>query len=379
MIKKHINSIPFYSFSAFLFLFPLSERFSTISLLLMGLITILNIKKINLKVLKSFVYILSFYMIYVYLEFLYTGIFFNSNLEQKASLLLFPFFFSTFFFNKKQNDFFIKSLIYGSITSVFVIATKTFFVANLEVFKKTDRAIYNTKDFFFNTFDWQLSLDPLYQSLPYLISFAYIISNKPFNKFVNIILLILLIIGVYFTQSTFGLLTLIILLTYHFLRSKLILFYSSLVVFLIFILKTGLYKHIVETRIVLWQNAIKLINNSFIYGYNSPQKAIDNGLYKVFIASDSIYLNTGLNSHNQYLQLFIDGGILFFIVFLMLFVPLLNKKKFFINKEFYKLTGLVFLLIMLIECIFERYLGIAIFSAFYCLTINYSFTNQKCD
>lgn len=379
MIKYFINNLPFYSFSLFLFLFPISERLSTILLLLMGFITIIHIKKINLKLLKSFIYILSFYIVYVFLEFLYTGVIFNSNTEQKASFVMFPLFFSTFVFNIKESDLLIKSLLYGCIVSVLVIAVNTFLVENLSGFEKIESKIYNTKDFFFNSFDWQVIIDPIYQSLLYIISLAYIIYRKPFSKKTNIILMFSLMIGIYFTQSAFGLLTLIILLIYHFLRSKPFLFYLSISLFVLFVFISGLYKHIMGTRTVLWENAIKLIYKNPIFGYGSvnAQNAIDNSFFKVFIDSDSIYLNTGLNTHNQYLQFFLEGGLLFFIVFLMLFVPFFNRTKFFSNNRFYELIGLVFLLIMLIECIFERYIGIAVFSVFYCLIINLSFGNEK--
>lgn len=379
MIKKHLNNIPFFFFSFFLFVFPLSERFSTILALLIGLITLLNIKKTNFKALRSYVYIFGLYIVYVFLEFLYTGNVFNSNLEQKASFILFPLFFSIFFFTKEQHHFFAKSLVFGSIISVFFIMLKTFLIEYAGVITTSKTAIYNTKDFFLNSFDWHLPLDPIYQSLFYLLSIAYILYNRLLKRFTNIIALVLLILGVYFTQSVFGLLSLVFLIVYFFLRSKIILLLSSILVFCVFVFKTGFYIPFMETRIVLWENALKLIKKNFIFGYGSTnsQKVMDNSFYNIFIASDSSYLNLGLNSHNQYLQLFLEGGLLFFVLFLLLFSPFYKMRKIFDNNKFYELTIIIFLLIMLVECVFERYIGIALFSAFYCLILNYSFTNEK--
>ena len=84
------------------------------------------------------------------------------------------------------------------------------------------------------------------------------------------------------------------------------------------------------------------------------------------------------NAHNQYLEVFLEFGLLGFILFLSMILYLLwifNK-----NKDFSALSILlVFLIYMLTESIFQRHSGIVIFSFLIALYLNENISKKKAN
>lgn len=357
----------------FLFLFPLSERLSTIALIGTLFLVFTNIKSIDSNKLFLYSPLVVLYVFYGCLEFINSDIIFNSNVEQKASFILFPLLFLTVKLDKTTVVKTLNFFVIGNVTAIILIFIRTIITAGKEVL--SDDIVSN--DFFVKSLYWKLNLDPIYQSLLFLLAITYVLFYKSFNKKTSIVLCLFLSIGIYFCQSVFGLASLLVILLYFLFINKIKIAVPLIIVCFISIILN--YEIIFESRLVLWEASFDLIMDNFFLGYGSvnAQLFLDSKLYYIFFnTSETLLLKLGLNSHNQYLQLVLEGGIFLFLIFAFL-VFVYVKKSFNTSNSFFILSCLLLLIVMFIECIFERYVGVAAFSLFYCLTINEYFENKK--
>jgi O-antigen ligase len=118
-----------------------------------------------------------------------------------------------------------------------------------------------------------------------------------------------------------------------------------------------------EARISLWQSAFSLIKSNFIVGVGTGD--IQNELNKVYIKSgkDELIKVENLNTHNQFIEITAENGIIGLILFLAIFVlmTVISVK----NKN---IIYLVFIAIVFFSFLFEtmlnRLAGLSFFSLF---------------
>lgn len=131
-----------------------------------------------------------------------------------------------------------------------------------------------------------------------------------------------------------------------------------------------------EFRELHWKSVLETIaqNNLLIgYGTRSHRDYLYNK-YKEY-GLTSAY-KEGYNAHNQYLEVFLEFGLLGLVIFLglILYLMWVFKK----NRDYFALSILfVFLVYMLTESIFQRHSGVVIFSFLIALFLNENISKQK--
>lgn len=124
-----------------------------------------------------------------------------------------------------------------------------------------------------------------------------------------------------------------------------------------------------EFREMHWKAVLETINhNNLLIGYGTrSQRDFLYNKYKEY-GLTSAY-KEGYNAHNQYLEVYLEFGLIGFIIFLSLILYLLWVFK--KNEDYFALSILlVFLVYMLTESIFQRHSGIVIFSFLIALYLN---------
>lgn len=125
-----------------------------------------------------------------------------------------------------------------------------------------------------------------------------------------------------------------------------------------------------------WKAVLETIsqNNIFLgYGTRSSRDYLYNK-YKSYSLTSAY--KEGYNAHNQYLEVFLEFGLLGFVIFLALILYLLWVFK--RNKDYFALSILMaFLVYMLTESIFQRHSGIVIFSFLIALFLNENISKKK--
>ncbi|MDP2686913.1 MAG: O-antigen ligase family protein [Aequorivita sp.] len=124
-----------------------------------------------------------------------------------------------------------------------------------------------------------------------------------------------------------------------------------------------------EFREMHWKAVLETINhNNLLIGYGTRSHR-DYLYYKYKEYGLTSANKEGYNAHNQYLEIFLEFGLLGLVIFLGLIIYLLwvFKKK----KDYFALSILfVFLVYMLTESIFQRHSGIVVFSILISLFLN---------
>ncbi len=124
-------------------------------------------------------------------------------------------------------------------------------------------------------------------------------------------------------------------------------------------------------RLMSWDASLELIKNKPLTGVGvaDAQRAL-NKKYKE--KEYTTPLKQNLNSHNSFIQIFLECGIIGFILLSMMLYYLykgLSKLKA-RTQRFNTLFILVILMVFLFESVLNRFSGIAFFMFFYCLLIN---------
>ncbi|HNP66389.1 MAG TPA: O-antigen ligase family protein [Aequorivita sp.] len=133
-----------------------------------------------------------------------------------------------------------------------------------------------------------------------------------------------------------------------------------------------------DFRELHWKAVLETINhNNLLIGYGTrSQRDFLYNKYKEY-GLTSAY-KEGYNAHNQYLEVFLEFGLLGFVLFLsmILYLVWLFKKK----EDYFALSILlVFLVYMLTESIFQRHSGIVIFSFLIALYLNENISKKKAN
>jgi O-antigen ligase len=127
------------------------------------------------------------------------------------------------------------------------------------------------------------------------------------------------------------------------------------------------YERALDFRIQIWEASIQTIKENLFFGnLKAPEKELLN--YKHYLSGKYYFLDSDLNSHNQYLSIVLKYGLLGFMLISFFIVNIFNK----INKKTskYKIREVIgFAVIMglsfYIENILDRHHGIVFFAIFY--------------
>ncbi|MFQ3181765.1 MAG: O-antigen ligase [Polaribacter sp.] len=124
-----------------------------------------------------------------------------------------------------------------------------------------------------------------------------------------------------------------------------------------------------EPRFVIWDCFFSQVNNknfNVFFGYNNRKSIQEelNGCYEERIDNISkrdYYVDTEFNTHNQFFDIFLEGGILGLSLFLALFIFLVSSFRENLNALFILLS---FTLFFIFENLFHRQLGAYLFGVF---------------
>lgn len=124
-----------------------------------------------------------------------------------------------------------------------------------------------------------------------------------------------------------------------------------------------------EPRFVIWKCVINQINTpgfNLIFGnanINSTQSKLTNCFEEIVTnkSKKEYYLRTKFNTHNQFFDLFLQGGLIALLLLLGLFSMLLYNDKF---KSTYWVIVVGFFAFAFLENIFHRQLGVYLFGIF---------------
>lgn len=331
-------------------------------------------------------------------------------LESKLSLLAFPFIFSfNSDINKRQ---ILQYFVFGAavayficlgnaILNSFVIENGSYVFEPLKTDNRTffEAIVYEGNNFFgkYFSFLYHNTYFAIYLSFSFLI---LLLQKESFNKGIFYLLVVIFPLGVIQTMSRAGFGSLLIVLFFMIVfRIKGVmlktlffgLFFLSIVTAVsihprLHLLADNLVNKGIELnpkgmdglmlRLLSWDAALDVIKENPVYGVGIAHA--QDSLDKVYRDKGYIHpLQRNLNAHNQFLQIYLECGIMGLFIILLLFW-LLCKSLMRAQGES-RILMISFTTLMafnfMFESMFSRYLGIAFFSFFYCLLI-YSI-NQK--
>lgn len=418
-----LDDVQKWLFVSFAFFLPVSQKISTLNIVFLVIVSLLNARKENIDFKKEFIAPIGLYIIYC-LSILYSSELQLGIIEQKASLLFFPI---IFIFNKnaiKYHELILKYFVLGCLVALTLCEFNAFYnsfdFTNLIFDSRTDKSIifYNSilkEENFFFSYCFSFIHQTVYFSMYLLFAIAIIFYKNLFkNKLLGYGFVLFFLIGIFQILNKASLIVLFVILilkAYLSIKSKrtatistVLLIITAVSIFMLnprfknfyknnFVinnseLKVKDYKKINNTnpnsntnfRVMLWVSAIELIKENPLFGIGAGGS--HDRLYEVFAVKRQWYdKNEKYHAHNQYLQILLDIGVVGFIPFVLLFVFLI-KIYFSLKEVRMKYLTISFILIIginfLFESMFERYSGISFFCFFYCLFIsNFSIEDRR--
>ena len=384
MIAKRIDNIFDIVFS--ILLFSLSISMAIPNLVLAVLFFVFLFKRDKIKVVKWYTKLLFIVVIYIFLK----ALFFNALVENFS---IYKHFFvvlvlSFLIYNIKNIATVIKGSIFGVFLGVMVALFKIsnfYFIHKVLPFGNTvevqDLLLIHRPYFGFMCLITIVLIDVLlpkinskkekifYVIIGFIIAvFMYIIVAR-LSLFLLIIYLIIKTINylkLSLVKSVLGFLTIFIFMFGAFSLNKNIknrLHIEASYSETIKVLKNQ------EPRFVIWDCFFSQINNknfNVYFGYNNRKSIQEelNGCYKERIDNVSkryYYVDTEFNTHNQFFDIFLEGGILGLSLFLALFMFLVYSFRENFNASFILLS---FILFFIFENLFHRQLGAYLFGIF---------------
>ena len=384
MIAKRIDNIFDVVFS--ILLFSLSISMAIPNLVLAVLFFVFLFKRDKIKVVKWYTKLLFIVVIYIFLK----ALFFNALVENFSIYkhFLVVLVLSFLIYNIKNIATVIKGSIFGVFLGVMVALFKIsnfYFIHKVLPFGNTvevqDLLLIHRPYFGFMCLITIVLIDVLlpkinskkekifYVIIGFIIAvFMYIIVAR-LSLFLLIIYLIIKTINylkLSLVKSVLGFLTIFILMFGAFSLNKNIknrLHIEASYSETIKVLKNQ------EPRFVIWDCFFSQINNknfNVYFGYNNRKSIQEelNGCYKERIDNVSkryYYVDTEFNTHNQFFDIFLEGGILGLSLFLALFMFLVYSFRENFNASFILLS---FILFFIFENLFHRQLGAYLFGIF---------------
>lgn len=398
-------------FCTFAFLIPISQKLSTINIVVLVIVSIFGIKQKKLSFKIEFLIPIILYILYC-ISLLYSSELQLNIIEKKASLIAFP---VIFLFNENNNKLFkptTRFFVLGCIVALIICELLAIFNSidfkSFTFYSRTDKeitfydSVIKEKNRFFS-FSFSFLHQAVYFSM-YLLFAIFILLNKRIfkSKGIQYLTIAFLMLGVFQILNKASFIVLVILFLIKFLVgvtikrraiiSSIIVVVVGCIIFIfnprfkqltkkdLFIKKENIVykdfkdiKNIKATntdfRVMLWVSALEIFTEHPITGIGAGGS--HNRLYEIFAVKRQWYDSSEkYHAHNQYLQVLVDLGIIGFIPFFLMFLFLVKK---FVESRciIYGNILLGFILIIginfLFESMFERYSGISFYTFFYCL------------
>lgn len=356
-----------------LFLLPLSINLSSFSLVISLLLKLVQTiffqhKFYAKKSLKRSCYISFFFFIYIIVNSIsqtdisYTLKVFSEEYSHFALLFLIPILLR----NKHDNKLLSYSLIFGLLLAISAVLLRSF---NLGM------------DFDKNAFLKILNIHHTYLSIFILFSINFLFPTIPeknlpqIKQFFLLVLLIsfimLFILGSKVAMVIYILFILRYIFTYFFKKkiTKIFIILPILAVCFLFFNKKidTSYKSALNFRLEIWKESVNSIKeNPFFGNLERNEKEVLN--FNHFISGKYYLMDSDLNSHNQFLSIFLKFGLVGFIILSLILLNLLISKSVDISKNTYQsLIGfcLIMMFTFYIENVLDRHHGIVFFSLFF--------------
>lgn len=366
----------FFMLNLSLFLLPLSINLSSFSLVISLLLKLVQTiffqhKFYAKKSLKRSCYISFFFFCYIIVNsILQTDInhtlkVFSEEYSHFALLFLIPILLR----NKHDNKLLSYSLIYGLLLAISIVLLRSFHLG-----------INFDKIAFLKI----LNIHHTYLSIFILFSINFLFPTIPERNLPNIkqkIMFFVLVLSISFTMlfilgSKVAMVIYIIFIlryifTYFFKKksTKIFIILPILAVCFLFFNKKidTSYKSALNFRLEIWKESVNSIKeNPFFGNLEMNEKDVLN--FNHFISGKYYLMDSDLNSHNQFLSIFLKFGIVGFIILSLILLNLLISKSANISKNTYQsLIGfcLIMMFTFYIENVLDRHHGIVFFSLFF--------------
>jgi len=385
MVSK-LKNIQYIILLIMVFTIPLSKKINGISLTLFYIISffILFSNKSYLTKLKKAIPLLLVISIFFIMKIPY---YFNSisssiwikETTRSLSFLLLPIFMITLSDQRKIVVKILNSLLAGTLVSIIILWGNLLLKLFLGKIKFIELLSNTTSNEYFTQL---LSIHPSYLGIIINISAVYLIFSKNKSeilskKRINIILLIFFLFSINLMARN-SLIVLFILIIYHFAKNfnkKNLILISSIIILLgiITIIHPNNYlkrkliymtnivdNDIGDRRLVRLKASYKTFKKAPLFGVGiGNDDVLRKEFYKTFREREAYIENH--NSHNQLFEYLSTYGLFGGIIFITVFVILLIKSNKTGNIMFSYLFAILFIA-SLTESIFERVLGIILFS-----------------
>jgi O-antigen ligase len=360
----------------------------TISGIITGDYSVLKKKNVWIKLTKVLLWLIPFF----HLLFLNSVETYWNKLEVKLSLIFIPIIvLIAVDFKKEIFNTFLKVFIFGGIVAVIICLIISiynfYFLDNIMAFTYQNLSYFHHPSYFAMYLNFIVGIlyyhsinpiksfninRPLTYILILLLTFFIILLSSRTGWISNILITILFVIFSIkrksFNKIHFGFILTIILSSVIIFktvpsvksRSNSLINYISHNIFETD-KKTSFFSSSV-TRIIAWKCSLELISEKIIFGYGEGLSGVE--LNKLYKNKDYKQLeNKNLNSHNQFLQCFIDNGLIggctiIFFTIIMLFKSLKTKDY------LYSLFLILITINFLTESMLETQSGVVFFAVF---------------
>lgn len=366
----------FLIFSVSMFLLPLSINLGTFTFILASLLNCIQIllkrnKFFATKALKNASIIGLCFFIYILANsILQANIFITLQYFEKQYMHFALFFLTPIFLRQKKDN---KLLIYAFFLGTFIAVFYVFFYAILNSITFNKYAFLNVLDIHHTYLAMYMLTFVNYCIVDILISKTRMV----FSIKVAFMIIVLIAFGIlYLINSKVGMLIFLILFLIHTLpklSQKNIIINAGILIFILTIITffnnkvTINYEAALDFRLQIWEMSFKTFEENPFFGNSSlPEKDILN--YKHYIKGKYYFLDSDLNSHNQYLSVLMRFGAIGFVILafygINVFRKISSKTKKQDIRQFFGFL-IIALLAFYTENILDRHHGIVYITFFY--------------
>lgn len=381
-LKVNINLIFDIVFSILVFSLPLSMAIPNVCLALLSILFLIKKAKINFKsyVLKATILLISFFVI----KALITQTFLLNILFYKKLLMVLAL---AFLVQKVENQKLIKaSFIFGVLFAIVITLYKIsnyYFQFHEIPLGDTPQSINLLMIYrpyfgfmgvlaviFLLQLRAEISIKKIYLDLAFLLitSFIVFVSAR-----LSLFLILIICITVMLKNNQISIHKVAIYISLS-LITLFIIFYANNNLKQRFHIQNSFKETInelsnYEPRVVIWScsyNLIKQENYNVLFGFNDIQN-IRNYLVNCYAekienkSKKEYYVNERFNSHNQFIDFLLSGGIIGMLIFIFFFIYIIHQAKF-------NIYGTLIIISFIMFCLFEnvlwRQLGVYLFGVF---------------
>lgn len=394
------SKLNIYFLCLFSFFLPLWQKLSTIILILWFLASVINYKKFQIN--KKTIPLILLYISYFFFDQIHFADGFKV-LEMKASLLVLPLIFSFNQFNFRDIRKGYLFFVYGCLFAIFLCYIYAIYRSisysngalifnSIHVSTDSEGGFLNSSVFGGNYFfgkQFSVFHQTVYFSIYLNLTLIIVLFTKIFNSRIKYLLVLILSVTLFqISNMTNIFLFAIILVIYFFFfindfykRTTVLFVGLSILIAIVLVnprinntLRNIYLKGInldreaedsMGTRLLIWDASIDIAQKHFFAGVGSSN-TYDTLKVEYKKKRYITPYKYRLNSHNQFLQIIIECGLVgFFLLFTLLVI--LSKQKF--NKIALIVTFL-FVINFTFESVLNRYSGIVIFTFIYCMLTN---------